>query len=174
MKYLKMACLFLLAGLFLLTSCAGLQSTSKRQLHEPEAFKENKNLPINFYVKHDCWKSPFNPHEVLQYWVRLGAQQLNPVMAITIVGNPKINWRQLRGTNPMGVAIPPGEITTAVVFVFAKTRMGTIELVSYGYKDNLGIKRIFMLDVETKCYERKLIPKQQSSCLSGDINLVFN
>lgn len=176
MKYLKMTCLLLLAGLFLLTSCAGLQSTSKRQLHEPEAFKENKNPPVDFYVKHNCWKSPFNPHEVLQYWVKVGAQQPNPMMVMLIAGNPKIDWKQSYqpGTDPTKMPIPKGEIASAVVLVFVKTPLNTIELIAFGYNDDLGVQNMYVWDKETNCYIRKLIPKQQSSCLSNDTKPVFN
>jgi hypothetical protein len=173
MKFLKTVGLLVLSFLFLL-SCANL-NTSKRQLHEPEEIKTPGTPVPDFYVKHQCWKSPFNPHEVLQYWVKLGAQQLNPNAAVAIMGNPKINWQQSTSQrrNPMDVLIPPGEITTAVVFVFTRTQMGTIELMSYGYKDNLGIQRIFVLDIETKCYEKHLLAKQQQSCLDVHLQSAF-
>lgn len=167
MKYLKMACL-ILAGLFLFTSCAGLQSTSKRQLNEPEAFKQNKNPPVNFYVKHNCWKSPFNPHDVLQYWVKVGARQVNSIMVLVIVGNPKIDWKHNYGPgiNPTKMPIPKGETASAVVFVFVRTPVNTMELVVFGYKDDLGVQNTYVWDKETNCYERELTPKQQNSCLN--------
>jgi hypothetical protein len=170
MTFLKTAGLLILAFLFI-ASCASLTTTSNRQLHEPEAVKTPGTTAPNFYVKHKCWKSPFNPHEVLQYWVKLGARQLNKSIAVAIVGNPKISWQQYRtsGDNPMDATIPTGEIASAVVFVFAKTPAGTIELMSYGYKDDLGIQCIFALNLKTGCYEKYLIPKQQQSCFDDDL-----
>ena len=127
MTFLKTAGLLILALLFI-TSCASLSPTSQRQLHEPEAVKTPGTPAPNFYVKHGCWKSPFNPHEVLQYWVKLGARQVNEKVAVALVGNPKIDWQQHRasGANPIEAAIPPGEIASTVVFVFARTPMGTM------------------------------------------------
>lgn len=166
MKFLKTAALLVLSFLFI-ASCASLNTTSKRQLHEPEEIRTPGTPALNFYVKHQCWKSPFNPHEVLQYWVKLTAQQLNPITALAVMGNPKINWQQLRGqgVTPMDVPIPFGEIATAVVFVFIRMEIGTVELMSYGYNDDLGIQHIFVLDLETKCYEKHLVTEQQQPCL---------
>jgi hypothetical protein len=175
MTFLKTAGLLILAFLFI-TSCAILTSTSQRQLHEPEAIKTPGTPAPNFYVKHECWKSPFNPHEVLQYWVKLGARQINESVAVALVGNPKIDWEQYRasGAKLTEAAIPPGEIASTVVFVFARTPAGTIELASYGYIDDLGVQRVFALNLETKCYEKYLIPKQQQSCSDDYLKAAFN
>ena len=172
MKFLKTAALLVLSFLFI-SSCASLNTSSNRQLHEPEEIRTPGTPAPDFYVKHQCWKSPFNPHEVLQYWVKLGAQQLNPVTAIAIMGNPKVNWQQFRGINPMDVPIPPGEFTTTAVFIFTRTQMGTIELMSYGYTDDLGIQRVFVLNIETKCYEKHLLVTQQQSCLDYSQKTTF-
>jgi len=162
MKFLKLV----LVVLFI-TSCVSLNATSKRQLHEPEEIKSPRAPAPDFYVKHDCWKSPFNPHEVLQYWVKLGSRQLKPNAAIAVVGNPKINWREISGNKSLNVPIPPGEIASLVVFVFAKTQSGTVELMSYGYYDDLGVQRVFVLNAKAKCYEKHLAVKQQNSCLNN-------
>jgi len=181
MKLFKIASLLVLSLCFL-TACANIslippvsaaaQPTidPERKLHEPDEFKTDEPDP-NFYVKHRCWESPFNPHEVLRYWVKLAAKQLNEQIAVALVGNPKIDWSAHRTKmgakrRPMNVEIPPGEIASSVVFIFAKTPMGTIELMSYGYNDDLGVKKMYVLDLKTKCYKRVAVRKQQQSCLN--------
>lgn len=174
MKFLKTAGLLVLALLFM-TSCAGFNTTSKRQLHEPEEIRTPGTPAPNFYVKHSCWKSPFNPHEVIQYWVKIGARQLNPIAVMIVAGNPKINWKQdYRGTDPTLVPIPKGEIASAIVFFLVKTPTNTIELVAFVYKDDLGVQNLYILNMETKCYERKLIPKHQQSYADAYLKTVFN
>ena len=178
MKLLKVVSLLFLAAL-LLISCASIKSLAtpiaaaqptidqQRKLHEPDEFKTGNNPPITFYIKHNKWESPFNPHEVLQYWVKVMAQPVNDQVMVAILGNPKIDWEVLvsRNIDPTKVAIPKGEIASSVIFIFVRTPQRTIELFSYGYKDDLGVQHAYVLDVETRTYKKKLIPKQQQSCL---------
>jgi len=185
MRFLKTASLLILAGL-VLVSCINLKSMStpitqaqptfNRQLYEPDEFKTGNHPPITFYVKHNKWKSPFNPHEVLQYWVRLAAQQVNEKVMIAMLGNPKVDWKFLRNKNvdPMKVGIPKGEIASAVIFIFVQTPQRTIELFSYGYKDDLGVQNVYVLNLETMVYKRKLIPKQQQSCFGGHSQVIVS
>jgi hypothetical protein len=184
MKFLKMASLLILAGL-ILVSCANMkfvstptaqaQPTLNRQLHEPDEFKTNNNPPVNFYVKHNKWESPFNPHEIIQYWVKIAAQPANKDILVAILGNPKIDWEFLKNKNvdPMKVGIPKGEIASAVVFIFVQTPQRTIELFSYGYLDDLGVQNMYVLNLKTMTYERKEVPKQQKSCLEDHIKAAF-
>ena len=93
MKAFKITLVLMLGTLFLLSGCAGLQTktsetASSRQLHEPESIKVPNAPPVNFYTHHNCWKSPFNPHDVIQYWTKLGHRQLNQVTMLVLIGNP--------------------------------------------------------------------------------------
>ena len=45
---------------------------------------------------------------------------------------------------------------------------------AYGYKDDLGVQHVFRLDIETKCYKRHHIPKQQNSCVTDYLKAAFN
>jgi len=186
MKLLKMGSLLFLAAL-LLMSCANIKLLStpvaaaqptvdpQRKFHEPDEFKIGNHPPITFYVKHNRWESPFNPHEVLQYWAKVAAQQVAPTVMIAILGNPKVDWKFLRSKkiDPMKVAIPKGEISSAVVFIFVQTPKKTIELFSYGYVDDLGVQNVYVLNLETMVYERKMVPKQQQSCLDNHLKVAF-
>lgn len=184
MKFLKMASLLILAGLVLI-SCANMkfmstptiqaQPTFNRQLHEPDEFKTDNNPTITFYVKHNKWKSPFNPHDVLQYWVKVAAQPVNDQVIVAILGNPKVDWEFLKYKNvdPTKVGIPKGEIAAAVAFIFVQTPQRTIELFSYVYLDALGVQNLYILDIETRTYKRKMIPKQQQSCLDNHLKATF-
>lgn len=177
MKLFKIISLLVLSLCFL-TACANLSSlsptpavaqptlNSERKLHEPDEFKTTEPAP-NFYVRHFCWKSPFNPHEVIHYWIKLSANQINEQIVVALVGNPKIDWSDYKAGSkctPMNVKIPAGEIASAVIFVFAKTQSGTIELMGYGYNDDIGVKRMYVLNPKTKCYERVNVLLQQQLC----------
>lgn len=182
MKLFKITILLVLSLCFL-TACANLSLLTpisavaqptynpERKLHEPDEFKTDTPAP-NFYVKRSCWKSPFNPHEVLHHWVKLEASQINEQVAVAVVGNPKVDWSNYRkqkvnDREAMNVEIPAGEIASAVVFVFVKTQVGTIELISYGYNDDLGVKMMYAMNQKSRCYERIDVPRQQQSCLSN-------
>jgi len=190
MKLLKVTGLLLLACVFL-TSCAALKSISvptalaqptplmpERKLHEPDEFKTGNNPPITFYVKHNRWESPFNPHEVLRYWVKVMAQPVNEQVMIAVVGNPKIDWKVLveRGIDPTRVAIPRGEIAASVVFIFVRPPQGQgpVQLFTYVYKDDMGVSNAYVLDIKTRTYKRSEIPKQQQSCRGEHLKASFN
>jgi len=178
MKLLKTAFLSVLACLFLF-SCASFKAPPNapthativdRKAHEPNEFKSRKDPstipPDNFYVKHDCWKSPFNPHEVIRYWDTLMVKSLNPQVAMAVVGNPKINWETDwdKKSDPTLMPVPKGEPASAVAFVLAQTSPGVLELVAYGYINDLGITVLYSLNQENMCYELEPNYVNQSSC----------
>jgi len=158
MKSLKSIFLLVLGSLFLLSACAGVQP-SKPVITKPVPKASKPPL----YVKHACWKSPFNPHEVLENWTKLVMKPLSGAMVMTILGNPKINWKQDYQAGPKYSAtpVPEGEITSVVIFVFVTVDRITLELAAFGYKDKHGIKHTYMLDVDTNCYILKPVSTEQ-------------
>lgn len=177
MKVLKITLILMLGALFLLSGCAGLQTKTSdpapnRQLHEPESITSSNAPPVDFYTHYNCWKSPFNPHDVIQYWTKLGHRQINQVTMVVMLGNPTIDWKKAL-ENTVGVPVPKGEIAAIIVCVFVRTQVG-IELAAYGYTDNLGVRHTFRLDMETKCYKKHLIPTQQDSCVTNYLKATFS
>lgn len=149
MKSLKSVFLLVLCSLFLLSACAGLQP-SKPVITNPTV---EEPVP-DFYIKHNCWKSPFDPHKILKEWVNLVTKPIDSSMVMFVVGNPKIDWQidYIPGTAFSDMPIPKGEITPAVVFIFAVLADKTVELVVFGYTDVYGIKCIYIWDEQQSCY----------------------
>jgi len=155
MKALKNTLLLVLCSLFLLSACAGLQPNKPVVTNStPEEVKSPEHPPLDFYVKHDCWRSSFNPHEVLQYWAKLDDRQISETMLLVIVGNPKINWERdyQIGTNYSDMPVPAGEITSAVIFAFIRVDISTIELAVFGYKDKDDISYTYRWSKTDNCY----------------------
>lgn len=149
MKLLKViSFLAILALMVISMSTSGAQQTLNRKLHEPKAFTSREAPAVNFYIKHNSWESPFNPHEVLQYWIKLGAHQFNGSTILILVGNPLIDWKFFKNNHisPFKVGPKRGEITSAVVFLFKPIEKGYIELTGYGYRDILGVLNIYILN----------------------------
>ena len=144
MKYLKSIFILVLSSLFLISACAGVYPS------KPVITNPTEKPALDFYVKYTCWKSPFNPHEMFRNWTKLVTNPISPVMTMTLVGNPKINWKQdyKVGTNYLAVPVLEGE------------------LASFGYMDKHGINRIYVLDIDTNCYILKSTLIEQDACLN--------
>lgn len=166
MKLIKLALIILLFG-FLFTTCAApnqfiadsqQQEVFDRQQHEPDEFKQGDHKEFNFYLKRSSWDSPFNPHEVLRYWVHLdAAAPSGPNITLGLVGNPKADWtNRARIKDPAKIPIPEGEIAAAVLFVFVRVPSGIIELAGYGYRDKNGVVNFYGWNKEAMKYTRKV------------------
>lgn len=138
MKHLKIA-LVLLGTLLLLFSCTSILTENNQP----------GNTPTDFYVKHDCWESPFSPHEILDSWPIIKTKMANDYMALVMVGNPKIDWEQKR---ELEMDIPEGELTLAVIFVFVELSTGKIELFSFGYVNKDSTFYIYAWNIHQNCY----------------------
>jgi len=149
MKSLKNIFLLVLGSLFLLSACAGLQP-SKPVITNPTVEEKAPDI----YVKHDCWKSPFDPHKILKDWPKLTIKPVSGSMVLLIAGNPKINWKEdyQIGTPFSSMPVPEGEITSVVMFVFARIAGGTIELAVFAYKDKDGVKYTYIWNEQKDCY----------------------
>ena len=152
MKYLKGILLTLLSSIFLFSACGA--DMFDRRLHEPDEFRSPDDLIMSFYPQYECWKSPFNPHEVLRHWPLLLLEYVKRPMLLVMVGNPKIEWNENYkiGEDPSEILIPEGEITAVVVFVFAEMAPQYVELLTYGYADREGNYYIYKWNVDQECY----------------------
>lgn len=157
MKYLRHTFLLVLCSLFLLSACASVQTSKPvvtNSTQEEVKPADDEHPALDFYVKHDCWRSPFNPHEILQYWKALDIRPINESMVMAIAGNPKVDWNNdyKEGTLYTEMPAPEGELTSAVVFIFVKVGVSTIELAVFGYKDTNGISHIYIWSEADNCY----------------------
>lgn len=155
---------------FLVFGCV-TPSEFNRKLNEPVEFKAGDRQSTDFYNHRSPWDSPFNPHEVLQYWESIGAESLNLISVMVIVGNPKINWQEIdiNQQDPFRLPIPKGEFASAVVFIFT-----TIddpkkpELFGYGYTDKNGREQLYEWNKDKKRYTQFVDSGEQN------INYTYN
>ncbi len=154
---MKLRLLFVTILSFLMFSCVAIETKPifDRQQHEPTEFKKEARPEITFYNKRSPWESSFNPHEVLQYWTKVWMGRTNPSVLIVIMGNPKINWKNIdiRRNNPGEMRPPKGEFSAAVMFLFQAVRGAKPELTNYGYILN-GIKHFYRWNNYKDIYER--------------------
>lgn len=136
MKYLKIA-LVLLGTLLLLFSCTNTRMKNTQP----------SGMPTDFYVKHNCWESPFDPHEILDSWPVIKTKMMDNYMALIMVGNPKIDWEY-----KLEMDIPEGDLTLAVVFAFVELPTGVVELFSFGYVDKDSTFYIYAWNIQQNCY----------------------
>ena len=157
MKALKNIFLLVLVSLFLLSACVGTQP-SKPVITKPVP----KVSDIPLYTKRDCWKSLFNPHQILHEWPKLFVKPLSNMMVVVVAGNPKINWEENnRKRQHLKMPVPEGEIAAIIIFVFVTIDGTTTELGSFGYKDKHGVSYIYALDMGTNCYILKITNNQE-------------
>ncbi|KKN13331.1 hypothetical protein LCGC14_1007640 [marine sediment metagenome] len=133
-----------------------------RKLNEPAGFKVGNHPSIDFYNQRSPWDSPFNPHEVLQYWEKIYTEPMSSRSLLIVVGNPKINWEESDKQNPGKLSIPEGEFASAVAFIFFALKDPKVpELAGYGYTDRSGRKQLFRWKEKKKKYARFRDPKEK-------------
>jgi len=126
---------------------------TQKVLKKETPVKKEKKDKMDFYVKHNTWTSPFNPHKVLRTWIKLTAFPIDSHVIGLVVGNPKINWSDYTtNEDPTKLPIPSSESASAVVFFFLETKRHTIELICYGYRDSKGNQLMYGLNDDNTGY----------------------
>lgn len=164
MKVLRITFLLVLGSLFLLFACAA-QQPDKPIITNPVVEEKSLESKTSIYTQYDCWESPFSPHKVLDTWPKLSIYPTKALMIMVIAGNPKINWQTdyVPGTPFTSVAVPEGEVTSVVVFVFGIVDVKTVELLVFGYQDRYDQYSVYKLDIDKECYVLDIEELQSAS-----------
>jgi hypothetical protein len=67
------------------------------------------------------------------------------------------------GTPFTSVAVPEGEVTSVVIFVFGIVDVKTVELLVFGYQDRYDQYSVYKLDIDKECYVLDIEELQSAS-----------